>query len=122
MELSIQVIGFCISLIGILIAVAGRKELGANWTHAREYQVKRRHELVETGIYRYIRHPIYTGFAVYLIGAELVAKSWLVIPIVLIAFSGAYIQGKREEKLLLAHFGKQYKQYMRRSKMLIPFV
>lgn len=117
-----QITGFSISLVGIGVAKSARRILGTNWTHAREYQVKKKQELITAGIYKYLRHPIYIGFTLYFIGAELVAKSWLVVPMTVIAFAFAYAQGKREEKLLLSHYGKEYRQYMRRSKMLIPFV
>lgn len=116
-----QVIGFIVVLIGIGICMSARKALSDNWTHAAEYQIKKSHQLITSGIYKYIRHPIYSGFAIIFIGAEIVAGSWLWVSF-LALFIGAYAQGKREEKILIAHFGDQYKTYMRHSKMLIPFL
>lgn len=118
----IQTVGFIVSVIGILISILGRQELGTNWTHAGEYQIKKNHDLITTGIYRYIRHPIYAGVFLSLIGGELVAESYLVFFFFIISFSAAYYQGKREERILLKHFGKKYEDYMKKTKMFIPFI
>lgn len=127
LELSIQVlfilqlIGFVLVLIGVSVAISARKTLGANWAHAYEYQIKPGQELVTSGIYRSIRNPIYTGLLLGLLGGELVAGSYLafgIIPLVVIA----YIQAKREEKLLLHHFGEKYRTYMKRTKMFLPYL
>ncbi|MBI3366360.1 hypothetical protein HY041_01895, partial [Candidatus Roizmanbacteria bacterium] len=56
-----QYIGLILLLIGMSISVLARKQLDTNWTHAYEYQIKKNHSLVIGGIYRYIRHPIYSG-------------------------------------------------------------
>lgn len=117
----LPIIGLGLLIVGVGISVAARISLGVNWTHGSEYQVKKKHDLVTRGVYAYIRHPIYTGFALSYIGAELVAQSYLFISF-LAFFIVMYFQGRREENLLLAHFGDEYKKYMRHTKMLIPFV
>ena len=117
-----QLLGLLLALFGFFLSVWARKALGVNWAHAAEYQVKKKQELITRGIYHYVRHPIYTGIACMLIGSELVAKSWLWFFLMPLLFVGAYLQGKREEKLLVSHFGDEYKNYMKRSKMLVPFV
>ncbi|MBI5452967.1 isoprenylcysteine carboxylmethyltransferase family protein [Candidatus Gottesmanbacteria bacterium] len=104
------------------ISVSARRVLGTNWAHAAEYQIKKDHELVTSGIYKYIRNPIYTGLVIAITGAELVAKSYLFIFFALFGFWVAYIQAKREEKILQEHFGKEYSDYMKKSKTLIPFI
>lgn len=116
-----QVIGLLIVLIGVGISVSARIVLASNWSNGYEYQIKKGQELIMDGIYSYIRHPIYSGMALMFIGAEMVCGSWLWVSF-LCLFIGAYAQGKREEKILLAHFGREYKEYMKHTKMLIPFV
>lgn len=116
-----QALGLFLVALGFGIAFFARKTLGTNWAHAFEYQVKQKQELVTSGIYKYIRHPIYTGLIVGLIGGELVAKSCLVFS-ALIIIVGAYYQAKLEEKLLLKHFGDKYKSYMAWTKMFIPYL
>lgn len=114
-------LGLIIVLFGLGICLVARKTLGDNWTNAREYQVKRQHELITKGIYAIIRHPIYFGLTLMLVGAEVVAGSYLAISF-LAFFIVFYVQGKKEEKLFLAHFGKEYQDYMKHTKMLIPLV
>lgn len=119
--ISLQVIGFLFVLFGLYISFIGRKELGTNWVSGHEYQIKKEHTLITSGIYRYIRHPIYSGMFFMLLGVELLVNSYFVL-LAIPAFIGIYIYGKKEEKILLEHFGKQYKEYMQRTKMFVPFV
>ncbi|HVA96131.1 MAG TPA: isoprenylcysteine carboxylmethyltransferase family protein [Candidatus Acidoferrales bacterium] len=117
----VQVIGFAIVVAGVSISFSARNTLGTNWTHAYEYQVKKGHSLVTSGIYAYIRHPIYTGLYLALIGGELVAQSYVAL-LFLLLFIGGHWQARQEETLLLKYFGSSYKSYMKRTKMFIPFL
>lgn len=119
---SLQIAGLCLVILGIGIAMSARRELGTNWAHAAEYQVKKNQEIIMTGIYRYIRHPIYFGMSLAYVGSELVAGSWLVLAVVPILAAITVRQAKNEEKLLLGKFGKEYKDYMNRSHRFIPFI
>ena len=116
-----QVIGFIFAVIGITVSIIGRHNLGTNWARCYDYQVKQKQDLVTHGIYRFIRHPVYAGISLFLIGAELVVQSYFVFPYLLL-FLGAYIQARWEEQLLIQHFGNQYKSYMTHTKRFIPYV
>jgi protein-S-isoprenylcysteine O-methyltransferase Ste14 len=118
----VQITGLLILVAGIAIAVSARIVLASNWTEAAEYQIKKGHELVITGIYRYIRHPIYFGLMVVYTGGLIVSQTYLFIPFFFILFYFAYSRGKREEKILMARFGGKYVDYLKSSKMLIPFI
>lgn len=120
-SVDMQLIGLFLIVIGVSISITARKELGTNWAHAYEYQVKQRQELVTTGIYSYIRHPIYAGLIFAIIGGEMVARSYLIFVVILFII-GLYHQAKLEEKFLLSHFGEHYKTYMKRTKMFIPYL
>jgi protein-S-isoprenylcysteine O-methyltransferase Ste14 len=117
----VQLIGFVFVITGISLSIASRRLLGTNWANAHEYQIKHKQILVTTGIYSYIRHPIYTGLILATTGAELVAQSYLFI-LFACFFYMIYRQAKKEEKILEDHFGKAYIDYKKRSKMLIPFI
>lgn len=117
-----QPYGLLLVTLGTLVSVSARRTLGANWAHAAEYQIKKNQTLTTTGIYKYIRNPIYTGLWMSLVGAELVAKSNLFMVIFFFGFFVAFLQSKLEERILEEHFGKAYTDYKKRSKMLIPFV
>lgn len=121
-SLAIQLLGFILASLGVWVSFAARKELGANWTHASESQIKNRHALVKTGIYAYIRHPIYLGLILCFVGGEIVAGSYVFV-LFLVALSVlSYAQALAEEKILTGHFGTEYTDYMRSTKMLIPYV
>jgi protein-S-isoprenylcysteine O-methyltransferase Ste14 len=118
----IQSLGLAMVAIGFSISMLARKNLGANWAHGAEYQIKHGHTLTTNGIYKYTRHPIYTGILLGMIGAEIVAGSlifWLLLIVLPIA---AVIQGKKEERILIEKFGDEYVSYMNRTKMLIPYI
>ena len=118
----LQVIGLICVFFGVGISVSARKTLGTNWSHAVEYQVKKKQEIITTGVYAVIRHPIYAGLSLAVIGGELVLQSYLVFFVLLAAILIGYFQAKREEKLLMAHFGDEYKSYMKRTRMFIPYL
>lgn len=118
----VQYLGFAIVLLAMWISFQSRRDLGHNWVHAGEYQIKPRQSLTTQGIYAYIRHPIYLSFTLSYIGGELVAQSWLFLSFFAF-FLTSYYQAKQEEKnFLKSQFGAEYKQYMTHTKMLIPFV
>lgn len=119
-NLSIRYIGFILVIAGVITAISARRKLDSNWTHAYDYQIKRKHTLVTDGIYQYIRHPIYSGIIFTSLGVQLVVQSYLFF-FALLALPWCYYWGKREEKILLSHFGIKYNNYMKKTKMLIPY-
>lgn len=116
-----QVLGFMFVLIGLGVAIVGRHNLGSNWANCYEYQVKQKQELVVHGIYKYIRHPLYAGIALFFLGSELIVQSYLVY-VYLLGFVAANMQAAWEEDLLLKHFGTQYARYMKQTKRFIPYL
>ena len=81
------------------------------------------HQLITRGIYKYVRHPIYGGSIIGLIGFGLVTQSILVsISIFVLYFKILNDRAKYEEKILADEFGDEYIEYMKNSKKLIPFV
>lgn len=112
-------IGVVVCVGGLAFAIWARAHLGRNWGMPRA--VKENAELVTSGPYAFVRHPIYTGMLVALVGsAFVVGWSWLLLPAVL----GVYFiySALLEEKLMLRTFPDSYPTYKARTKMLIPFV
>jgi protein-S-isoprenylcysteine O-methyltransferase Ste14 len=112
-------VGVSICAAGIAFAIWARLHLGRNW--GMPMMVKEKPDLVTTGPYRFVRHPIYTGIAVAMFGCIITAGfMWLVWFII---FSASFIYSAiKEEKLMLAQFPEEYPAYMKRTKMLIPFI
>ena len=104
----------------ILVAVATRVRLGDNWTDIETAGVLERQELVEAGVYRYIRHPLYLGDLLLLAGFELALNSWLALGVLVLA-PLILRQAREEEKVLLANL-PGYRDYCARTKRFIPFL
>lgn len=121
-NLFFQEIGFVLVVLGFIQAMMARKTLSDNWTESYEYQIKKDHELITKGVYQYVRHPIYGGLILMPTGALLVSGSYTFIAVLIIMIIAAEIFARREEKLLIKHFGKKYIEYMKTTKKFIPFV
>jgi protein-S-isoprenylcysteine O-methyltransferase Ste14 len=79
--------------------------------------------VIETGPYRLIRHPSYTGFLIILLGFGLTLTNWLSLLVIMgCALIGLIYRIQVEEHALKAQLGQRYQEYMRRTKRLIPFV
>ncbi len=106
-------------VLGVIFAVWARVNLGRNWSYAPA--VKENHELVTSGPYRLVRHPIYTGIILAALGTALSGTSFG-IALFLIAFFMFSFRIKKEEKIMLELFPNEYLSYQARTKRLIPFV
>jgi len=78
--------------------------------------------LVKTGIYRYIRHPLY--FSIFLLGTGIVLKDPGLIQIILgiINLIAVYFTARIEEQEMIARFGDEYRQYIKETRMFIPII
>lgn len=112
--------GLALYTLGLAIAVAGRIQLGWNWSDIEKAYVKQDHALVSHGLYRYVRHPIYTGDLLLVLGLELALNSWLALGTFALAL---YVrrQAMREE-LQLGRSLPGYDQYCRRTTRFIPYL
>jgi protein-S-isoprenylcysteine O-methyltransferase Ste14 len=105
--------------IGIGFAIWARVYLGRNWSPRPA--VKEHHELVTTGPYAYVRHPIYTGIMLATLGTALLGTVFAIVMFVVISITFAWRLNK-EEKLMLELFPRHYPAYQKRTKRLVPFV
>jgi protein-S-isoprenylcysteine O-methyltransferase Ste14 len=115
----LQGIGLALFVLGLALAVWARVYLGRNW--GMPMSQKAEPELVTTGPYRSIRHPIYSGIIVAMIGTTIaVSLYWLVA----VALIGAYFiySAIVEERFMAGRFPDSYPQYKRSTKMLIPLI
>ncbi len=106
--------------LGLFVAIWSRKALGAEWS--QDVELKQGHKLVESGTYRFMRHPIYTGHLLMGLGTA-IASGLLVAFAGLASFAvGFWIKLIQEERLLLRGFPDEYPTYKKRVKALIPYV
>lgn len=116
-----RVLGYIFIITGFIISLMAIKALGENWSGMHEYRIKKGQQLVTSGIYSLIRHPIYLAVILEIVGFELVARSWLTIPFFILSFWAFYQHIKKEEKLLELKFGQNFQEYKNRTKKLLPF-
>jgi protein-S-isoprenylcysteine O-methyltransferase Ste14 len=114
-----QGIGVLICAAGIAFAIWARIHLGRNW--GMPVSLKQKPDLVTSGPYRFVRHPIYTGIAIAMVGCIITAGFMWLVWFLLFSTSFAY-SARKEEKLMSAQFPEDYPEYMKRTKMLIPFI
>ena len=113
-------IGLGLAIIGLGIAVWARHHLGRYWSGRITLKVD--HRVIQSGPYAFVRHPIYSGILLALLGTVIsigTARSCIAIVLMFLSF---VVKLTLEERWLCAHFGAEYEEYRRRVKALIPGV
>jgi protein-S-isoprenylcysteine O-methyltransferase Ste14 len=110
--------GAALCTVGLAFAIWARVALGNNW--GMPMTLHEDPELVTTGPYRYVRHPIYTGLSAMLIGTTLVYPLAAFSCVLMIAYS--VFSALREERDMEKRFPEAYPGYKKRSKMIVPFL
>jgi protein-S-isoprenylcysteine O-methyltransferase Ste14 len=113
------VVGIIVCIAGMAVLVWARQTLGRNWSQT--VAVKEDHELVTSGPYHYVRHPMYSGGLLAAIGSALVCGGpWIFLLIIL----GALFLWRvgAEDRLMAQEFPNEYPEYKKRTNALIPFV
>lgn len=112
------VTGLALTALGIGISIWARLSLGSNWSGM--VTLKDDHELVRSGLYRWIRHPIYTGILLGMVGSAMIRghlRGWIGMGVVLLAF---YFKARREERFLREEFGAGFEEHSRHTGMFLP--
>jgi protein-S-isoprenylcysteine O-methyltransferase Ste14 len=112
-------IGIALIVLGIIIRAIAIVTLWRYFTV--DVAIASGHELVERGMYRFIRHPSYTGSLLSFLGLGFAMRNWISLAVVVIAtFLALSYRVRVEEAALIEHFGDRYREYMRRTKRFIP--
>jgi protein-S-isoprenylcysteine O-methyltransferase Ste14 len=112
--------GCIICAAGVLFAIWARYTLGSNWSGT--VTVKANHELIQSGPYSLVRHPIYTGALFAFLGNAIVIGEVKGLLALLICFCAFRYKLVMEEQFMSELFPAQYPDYRKRVKMLVPFV
>jgi protein-S-isoprenylcysteine O-methyltransferase Ste14 len=97
------------------------KELGRNWSVSLELRDK--HELITRGVYRYVRHPMYSAFFLWAVAQALLLPNWIAGFSGIVGFGTLFLfRVGREEQLMIEAFGDQYRAYMARTARVIPWI
>jgi protein-S-isoprenylcysteine O-methyltransferase Ste14 len=112
-------VGLALFFLGLALAVWARLHIGSNW--GTPMSKKDEPELVTSGPYRWVRHPIYSGLILAVAGIALAVSWWGLIAVALLFWFFVY-SATREEAYLTERFPDSYPAYRRSTKMLIPFI
>jgi protein-S-isoprenylcysteine O-methyltransferase Ste14 len=113
--------GLVLDLAGVAFAIWARLTLGRNWS-GMVVTVKERHELVQTGPYAIVRHPIYAGLLLAIAGTALTLGTLAGYLGVIAGLVAAMIRVSIEERLMADRFGDAHQAYRQRTRKLVPFV
>jgi protein-S-isoprenylcysteine O-methyltransferase Ste14 len=114
----VESLGLALCLAGAILACYARGILGRNWSGT--VQLKHDHELIQSGPYRYVRHPTYSGFLLLFLGSGVMVGEWRGLVGVVIVFACFWRKLRVEESWLLQHFGERYAEYIRQTKAIVP--
>ena len=116
-----QILGVGLCAAGIALALWARRVLGTNWSGV--VTLKENHELIQSGPYGYVRHPIYSGILLGILGSLIALAPFIgSIFVLALALFTLKVKSLMEEKIMLETFPEQYPQYMQQVRSLIPHV
>jgi protein-S-isoprenylcysteine O-methyltransferase Ste14 len=114
----LRVIAIALTAAGLALAFWARYHLGRNWSS--QITLKEGHALVCTGPYRYLRHPIYSGILLALVGTALSVGRYRALLGVVLAALAFWWKARQEDAWLARAFGEQFEQQRRRTGRLLP--
>lgn len=112
--------GCILVLVGLGLSAWARRHLGRNWSG--RITLKEDHELIRSGPYAVVRHPIYTGLLAAIAGTAMVLDEWRGLAATLLMGLSYWRKLRIEERLLRGTFGDNYRRYCEHTAALIPYV
>jgi protein-S-isoprenylcysteine O-methyltransferase Ste14 len=113
-------LGAAVTIAGLLFAVWAREHLGGNWSHS--VTIKQGHELITTGPYAVVRHPIYTGILTGFLGMAIAISQLRGFIAFVLIFLSFWIKLRIEEQWMRSQFGEVYATYARQTAALVPYL
>jgi protein-S-isoprenylcysteine O-methyltransferase Ste14 len=113
-------LGAAVTVAGLLFAVWAREHLGRNWS--RSVTIKEGHELITTGPYAVVRHPIYTGILAGFLGMAIAISQVRGFIVVVLIFAVFWFKLSMEEEFMRSQFGETYAAYARQTAALVPYL
>lgn len=111
--------GVVLMVAALWLFYRSHADLGLNWSVTLE--VRKGHQLINRGVYRSIRHPMYASIWLYSLAQGLLLENWLAGWYAFAAFALMYfVRTPREERMMCETFGQEYRDYMRQTGRLFP--
>ncbi|MGA8366833.1 MAG: isoprenylcysteine carboxylmethyltransferase family protein [Candidatus Acidiferrales bacterium] len=114
----IKWLGIALTAAGIAFAIWARNHIGKYWSAS--VSLREGHELIRSGPYAHIRHPIYTGILLGIAGTVLWAGTYGALAVLAINVIGLGFKAKKEEALLAGEFGAAFDEHRRRTGFFLP--
>src|SRR5215469_696705 len=118
--LSSFMVGAAVTVGGLLFAVWARQHLGRNWSNA--VTIKQNHELITTGPYALVRHPIYTGILTGFLGTAVALSQVRGVIGFVLTFFAFWAKLRIEEEWMRSQFGETYATYVNHTAALVPYI
>ena len=115
---SVWLAGVLLTAAGLALAFWARYHLGRNWSG--QITLKEGHTLICTGPYRHLRHPIYSGLLVAIVGTALTVGRYRALLAVVLAFLSFWWKARQEDAWLARAFGEEFERQRRRTGRLLP--
>lgn len=113
-------LGAAVTIAGLLFAVWARAHLGRNWS--RSVTIKEDHELITSGPYAVVRHPIYTGILAGFLGTAIAISQVRGFVVFVLIFLVLWIKLRMEEVWMRSQFGETYLTYAHQTAALVPYL
>ncbi len=110
--------GTALTVAGLALCVWARHHLGEYWSDKVALKVD--HQLIRSGPYAFLRHPIYSGVLVGVAGSALAIGEWRGVVALAVMTANYWVKAGREERILTAKFGESFTDYKRQAGFLLP--
>jgi protein-S-isoprenylcysteine O-methyltransferase Ste14 len=112
------IVGIVLTWLGIALAIWARYHLAEYWS--ARVTIKEGHQLIRTGPYTHLRHPIYSGLILATLGSALVIDRWRCVLGLCLVLAGYCFKAKKEETMLTQQFGEAFREHQKHTGFLIP--
>lgn len=114
-------LGVVIFMDAIIILYLSHAHLGSNWSPV--LGIKEKHTLITSGIYRYIRHPMYAAHLIWAVAQIMILHNWIAgFSFIVVMIPHYLLRVEKEESMMIEQFGNEYKDYMKTAGRLLPKV
>jgi len=114
----VEILGVGLAVLSLGLLVWTHRTLGLFWTFKLE--LKPKHKLVTWGPYSRIRHPMYAAVLTLMFATGMIAADWLILVVSALNLLVVYKRIYSEERMMIDHFGDEYREYMRHTRRLLP--
>jgi len=115
---TLNLLGLVLAGAGVAFAIWARGRLGRNWSAA--VSIREQHDLIRTGPYRAVRHPIYTGLLLAIMGTALIVGEFRALLAFAIALASFYLKARKEDAWLAREFGETFEGHAMQTGLFLP--